>query len=69
MEDGTVIWSKLAQPNGMNNYPECWPTNQYLVNKMREILGDDSLTSTFDQPGQTHWGMSHWAIESKTDSL
>jgi len=61
MEDGTVIWSKLAQPNGMNNYPECWPTNQYLVKKMREILGDDSLTSDFDQPGETHWGMSHWA--------
>jgi len=60
MEDGTVIWSKLAQPEGMSNYPQCWPTNQYLVEKMREILNNPTLTSVYDQPGETHWGMSHW---------
>jgi len=60
MEDGTVIWSKLAQFNGMNNYPECWPTNQYLVKRMREVLGDQFITSDYDKPGDTHWGTSHW---------
>jgi len=60
MEDGTVIWSKLAQPNGMNNYPECWPTNQYLIQRMREILPDNNTESIYDKPGQTEWGMTHW---------
>jgi selT/selW/selH-like putative selenoprotein len=56
LEDGTVIWSKLAQPNGMNNYPECWPTNQYLVHRMRELLNRPDLVSIYDEPGVTFWG-------------
>jgi len=60
MEDGTVIWSKLAQLHGMSNYPDCWPTNQYIVQKMREVLNRHDLKSEYDIPGATHWGVSHW---------
>jgi len=60
LEDGTVIWSKLALPMGMANYPECWPTNQYIVQRLRDILVQPDLQSAYDQPGQTLWGVSHW---------
>jgi hypothetical protein len=60
LEDSTVIWSKLALPDGMNNYPHCWPTNQFLVQKMREILNQPDLQSPYDQPNPTLWGVSHW---------
>jgi len=56
-EDGKLIWSKLAQVNGMNNYPECFPTNQKIVQEMKQILDlDDDYVSEFDVPGLTRWG-------------
>jgi len=63
LEDGTVIWSKLAQPNGMNNYPECWPENQYLIQRMRQILNQPELQSPYDQPAPTIWGVSDWEYD------
>jgi len=60
LEDGTVIWSKLALPDGMNNYPHCWPTNLQIVQKIREILKQPELLSPYDQSEPTLWGVSHW---------
>jgi len=60
LEDGTVIWSKLALPDGMNNYPHCWPTNRLIIKKMREILNQPDLQSPYDKDDPTEWGVSYW---------
>eukprot|EP01124_Arcella_intermedia_P013906 TRINITY_DN2028_c0_g1_i1.p1 TRINITY_DN2028_c0_g1~~TRINITY_DN2028_c0_g1_i1.p1 ORF type:complete len:548 (-),score=100.56 TRINITY_DN2028_c0_g1_i1:68-1711(-) len=60
LEDGTVIWSKLAQPNGMNNYPECFPTNAHVAKRIREILKLPELTTPYDHHEAEQWGQSHW---------
>eukprot|EP00475_Leptophrys_vorax_P025543 TRINITY_DN35772_c0_g1_i1.p2 TRINITY_DN35772_c0_g1~~TRINITY_DN35772_c0_g1_i1.p2 ORF type:complete len:584 (-),score=155.05 TRINITY_DN35772_c0_g1_i1:2825-4576(-) len=37
--DGVVLWSKLSQPDGRNNYPHVFPTNLQLENNFRKYLG------------------------------
>jgi Dyp-type peroxidase family len=41
-EDGTVLWTKLNHESGDggNNYPHVFPTNQQMVDIMREKYGD-----------------------------
>jgi Dyp-type peroxidase family len=46
MDDGTVLWSKLSQPDGRNNYPHVFPKNEVLVQKLKEKLGIQSTTTT-----------------------
>lgn len=62
-EDGFLIFSKLAQPNGMNNFPECFPTGKLLKNKMREYqhlepITDNDLTEEDKKP--VVWGLTDW---------
>jgi selT/selW/selH-like putative selenoprotein len=38
VENGPVLWSKLSQLEGRNNYPETFPTNTHLVDKLAEYL-------------------------------
>lgn len=38
MEDGTVLWSKLSQPDGRNNYPHCFPKNENLKRALCDAL-------------------------------
>ena len=39
MEDGTVLWSKLNQPDGRNNLPHVFPKNEVLEQRLRDKLG------------------------------
>jgi len=62
MEDGTSIWSKLALPDGMNNYPHCFPSNAQLAHKLVEVLGLNSeVLDNYDPTDKTLWGISGWA--------
>ena len=47
-EDGTVLWSKLKQPDGRNNFPHVFPTSETLVKNYRKFLGkseDDEIVT------------------------
>eukprot|EP01125_Pyxidicula_operculata_P015187 TRINITY_DN5134_c0_g1_i1.p1 TRINITY_DN5134_c0_g1~~TRINITY_DN5134_c0_g1_i1.p1 ORF type:complete len:592 (-),score=164.93 TRINITY_DN5134_c0_g1_i1:107-1882(-) len=64
LPDKRVIWSKLAQPDGMNNYPECFPTDQQIVLKLKEYFPHlKNIESPYDKPGLTKWGESDWNEE------
>lgn len=38
IENGPLLWSKLSQPNGRNNYPEVFPKNETLVKGIKEFM-------------------------------
>jgi len=62
-EDGFILFSKISLPNGMNNYPECFPTGAHLIQKLREYqhlepLPDDQLTEEDQKP--VVWGLTDW---------
>jgi len=38
IEDGPLLWSKLAQPNGKNNYPEVFPKIEHLVKLVKDHM-------------------------------
>jgi len=37
-EDGKILWSKLSQPNGRNNIPSVFPTNEILIENYGKYL-------------------------------
>ena len=37
-EDGFVIWSKLSQKDGKNNYPEVFPTKENILSALTDYL-------------------------------
>jgi len=37
-QDGTKLWSKLDQPDGRNNGPDVFPTNEQLTNALQDYL-------------------------------
>jgi len=41
LEDGTVLWSKLDQADGHNNYPHVFPSNKHLIKKLLQLLGKE----------------------------
>jgi len=41
IKDGPLLWSKLSQLNGRNNYPEVFPKIEILVKGLQEYLGKD----------------------------
>jgi len=59
-EDGFMLFSKLAQPNGMNNYPECFPTDAGLQKAMREYLGLEEKEYTDEEKRPIVWGLTDW---------
>jgi len=38
-EDGAVLWSKLAQPDGMNNFPRVFPTTDGVIKAYQDNGG------------------------------
>jgi selT/selW/selH-like putative selenoprotein len=40
LEDGTVLWSKLSDRDGHNNFPHVFPTNEQLVLAARRHIPD-----------------------------
>lgn len=38
IENGPLLWSKLSQPNGKNNYPEVFPKSEILVKGIKEFM-------------------------------
>lgn len=34
------MWSKLAQPDGRNNYPWCFPENEKLTQNFKNLLAE-----------------------------
>jgi len=62
-DDGFLIFSKLSQPNGMNNYPECFPTGALIIEKMREYLqlappNEEDISDDDRKP--IVWGLTDW---------
>jgi len=41
LEDGTSLFSKRALPDGMNNFPWCFPSDEELVLKLHRHFGKD----------------------------
>jgi len=37
-QDGVTLWTKLGQPDGGNNSPEVFPTNDHLIHALQEYL-------------------------------
>jgi len=58
-EDGKLLFSKLALKDGMNNFPHCFPTNQQLVEKVKEVLNIE-VPEKYNDSEKTMWGMSNW---------
>jgi len=67
--NGKVIWSKLANPDGMNNYSHCFPTNYQIAKNLVESLIPDVITmddrldiiiKKFDPQEKTNWGDTNW---------
>lgn len=51
LEDGTVLWSKASCPDGHNNYPHAFPTNEQLAQAARRhIAGLEGTDSSLEQP-------------------
>lgn len=51
LEDGTVLWSKASCPDGHNNYPHVFPTNEQLAQAARRhIAGLEGTDSSLEQP-------------------
>jgi putative iron-dependent peroxidase len=62
-ENGFLIFSKLSLPNGMNNYPECFPTGALLIGKMREYLNLEPLNKedySEEDKKPIVWGLTDW---------
>jgi len=59
-EDGFLLFSKIAQPNGMNNYPECFPTSSGLQSKLREYLKQEEKEYTDEERKPIVWGLTDW---------
>jgi len=62
-EDGYLIFSKLSLPNGMNNYPECFPTGALIIQKLRDYLKlpplrDEDFSEEDKKP--IVWGLTDW---------
>jgi len=68
LPDKQILWSKLAQKDGMNNYPHCFPTNKYLAEKLQEYLNLENVENVEIESGPTVWGKSHgW--EDKVEQI
>jgi putative iron-dependent peroxidase len=58
--DGFLLFSKLSLPDGMNNYPHCFPTSAKLQKKLREYLKLEDKDYTDEEKSSLVWGSSGW---------
>jgi putative iron-dependent peroxidase len=58
--DGFLLFSKLAQPDGMNNYPHCFPTSASLKSKLRTYFNLPEEQYSEDDKKAIVWGLSGW---------
>lgn len=56
LEDGTMIFSKLAKPDGRNNYPHCFPTIAGIDEALREALGMEPREYSEEEKKMFTWG-------------
>mmetsp|Transcript_2041 Transcript_2041/g.2678 ORF Transcript_2041/g.2678 Transcript_2041/m.2678 type:complete len:576 (+) Transcript_2041:319-2046(+) len=71
MEDGTVIFSKRALPDGMNNYPWCFPSDEELILKLRKYFGADVSKEEIAQAEKARnitWGKKYWDEQPASDN-
>jgi hypothetical protein len=59
-EDGFLLFSKIALPDGMNNYPHCFPTSAALKCKIAEYLKLEAPILTEDDKKPIVWGLTDW---------
>jgi porphyrinogen peroxidase len=50
VQDGPLLWSKLSQKDGRNNYPHVFPTNEVLVEGIQKHLKLENLNVKFNKP-------------------
>jgi len=67
MQDGTVLFSKRALSDGMNNFPWCWPSDEELVLKLQkyfnlvDVKKEDILKA--EKARHVVWGREFWPEE------
>jgi putative iron-dependent peroxidase len=67
-EDGELLFSKLALPDGMNNYPHCFPTSAGLKTKLYKYLKQPVPKFDDSEKNPIVWGLSGWEdIEEKSE--
>jgi Dyp-type peroxidase family len=58
--DGFLLFSKLALPDGMNNYPHCFPTSASLKTKLIQYFKQPEQTFSDEEKKPLVWGLSGW---------
>eukprot|EP01129_Flabellula_baltica_P004804 TRINITY_DN1707_c0_g1_i1.p1 TRINITY_DN1707_c0_g1~~TRINITY_DN1707_c0_g1_i1.p1 ORF type:complete len:582 (+),score=129.39 TRINITY_DN1707_c0_g1_i1:60-1748(+) len=69
-EDGTILFSKLAKPDGMNNMPYCFPSHAEIETALREYFNMEPREDyTDEEKAYPTWGLTNWEFQLKPTGM